>query len=97
MKISKSLMPLMRSDATVDRRWRGKKSSQIKKQSGREPRRKPNQTIFNEEKQTMTRQYYVGKKLLGHCTIRVFAISKILEDWIFDFLGNVLYRNWMHF
>ena len=69
-------MPLMRSDATVDRRWRGKKSSQIKKQSGREPRRKPNQTIFNEEKQTMTRQYYVGKKLLGHCTIRVCAISK---------------------
>ena len=82
-------MPLMRSDATVDRRWRGKKSSQIKKQSGRE---ETNQTFFNEEKQTMTRQSYVGKKLLGHCTSRVYAISKknlqkqsqFCENWTFE-------------
>ena len=40
----------------------------------------------------MTRQSYVGKKLLGHCTSRVYAISKknlqkqsqFCENWTFE-------------
>ena len=54
----------------------GAEKSQAKSRNNQVESLGGNQTIFNEEKQTMTRQYYVGKKLLGHCTIRVFAISK---------------------
>ena len=54
----------------------GAEKSQAKSRNNQVESLGGNQTIFNEEKQTMTRQYYVGKKLLGHCTIRVFTISK---------------------